>query len=137
MQAAKKIKLDFLISELEDQYSEIKKTNEEGIKKLENDFHNEKNTIFEDIKENPNNILNDLEVVKKEEEDFLNYLENKQQDLFFFEDENQKETELNLDTIDFPAKTRKILKDDIVCQVCNDGDYSEDNLIVFCAVIYI
>lgn len=28
----------------------------------------------------------------------------------------------------------KIVKDDIVCQVCNDGDYSEENMIVFCSV---
>jgi len=32
------------------------------------------------------------------------------------------------------SKVHKIMKDDIVCQVCNDGDYSEDNMIVFCSV---
>ena len=32
------------------------------------------------------------------------------------------------------SKTHKVIKDDIVCQVCNDGDYSEDNMIVFCSV---
>ena len=36
-----------------------------------------------------------------------------------------------------PQQTSKVprpLKDDIVCQVCNDGDYSEENMIVFCSV---
>lgn len=36
-----------------------------------------------------------------------------------------------------PNKIPKLMKDDIVCQVCNDGDYSEDNMIVFCSVIFI
>lgn len=36
-----------------------------------------------------------------------------------------------------PSKLPKLLKDDIVCQVCNDGDYSEDNMIVFCSVMII
>ncbi|KAM3137292.1 hypothetical protein pb186bvf_010662 [Paramecium bursaria] len=36
------------------------------------------------------------------------------------------------------GKTNRVLKtqqivDDALCQVCNDGDYQEDNLIVFCA----
>lgn len=35
-----------------------------------------------------------------------------------------------------PNKIPKIIKDDIVCQVCNDGDYSEDNMIVFCSVLF-
>lgn len=43
----------------------------------------------------------------------------------------------NTTNVSTHSKNHKVLlKDDIVCQVCNDGDYSEDNMIVFCSVYF-
>jgi hypothetical protein len=98
--------------------SEINLSIEEG----KNYFEDGKNSI---VDEDPNHNDNE-ENVKNEES---NPNPNKQESIEDFENfdangQNNSNEKLK----------SRIFMEDMVCQVCNDGDYSEDNLIVFCAV---
>lgn len=100
--------------------SEINPSLEEG----KNYYEDGKNSLVE---EDPN--LNENEDNIKNEEANPNNNNNKQESIEDFENfdangQNNSNEKLK----------SRIFMEDMVCQVCNDGDYSEDNLIVFCAV---
>ena len=90
--------------------------------------------LYDEIKidNNGNNKTSDKEIVNNVEENEENCDENNNMNNNNCNKSNNKACESKNTTL--PSKLHKIIKDDIVCQVCNDGDYSEDNMIVFCSV---
>ena len=96
-------------SEMNPSLEDMRNNGEEGKNLLEDDLNNENE---ENLKNEDGNQQNRME------EDFENF------DAHGQNNSNEK------------LKSR-IFMEDMVCQVCNDGDYSEDNLIVFCAVRYL
>jgi hypothetical protein len=97
--------------------SEIYPSLEEGKYNLEDG----KNFLVEE-EENPND--NDENI--KNEEGNPNNKQESLEDFENFDANGQNNSNEKLKS--------RIFMEDMVCQVCNDGDYSEDNLIVFCAV---
>ena len=83
------------------------------------------------------NSLLDLKVDFPEDENFIGLLEKKQNEMKEIEKkaclENGKQTIGGKSACGSKFKP-KILVDDMVCFVCNDGDYTDDDLIVFCSV---
>lgn len=89
-------------------------------------------------KKNSNfSVLSDFELTSKERENYISYLLKKHEEkkltysgrkvILSFKDEMELRTE-NLDL-------NSDLEDDhIQCLVCNDGDYEETNMIVFCSI---
>ena len=186
IQIFKQLPLDYLIDLLNIDREELKNENKLKIQDIKKVFFNEEldKLLLERAPLEMDNILKDLEYFTNTENDFLNYLEAKQQlnlaimNMDLYDNDqlpsiNSKTT--NLKSTDDPenvnneiynesgktnnkcngsinnatkgngnndksqnqklkSKIRRIIKDDIVCQVCNDGDYSEDNMIVFCSV---
>jgi hypothetical protein len=62
--------------------------------------------------------------IHPEEEIFLNYMRDRQERLYL---EKEMHSELMIE-----EKEREMQVEDAKCQVCTDGDYTEDNLIVYC-----
>ncbi len=98
------------------------KLNEIKIK-LKEDY-NKFQPILSFLNKNPYNILIDLDNNSKKEIEFLDYLESKQHDPKGFTLESLRRPS-NLD----------LEASDVVCQICNDGDFNDDNMIVYCEVI--
>ena len=112
------------------------------IMKNENYFSNLKSKMKNEIEiEKPlinqnqldiNDVLIDLKIKLQEDEQFLNMLEKRQSEL-----KEQTKIQVGKEPAQhnngLKIKPRVILED-MVCQICNDGDYAEDDLIVFCAV---
>lgn len=64
------------------------------------------------------NIMQDMEYHSNTIKQFLKYLE---------KDNAKRATNTNIDNYNF---------DDVVCSICNDGNYEDNDLIVFCSVKY-
>ena len=118
---------DEIINELETQLQSIQLENESKLNEIKQKLKDEYtylHPIIQFLNKSPYNILIDLDNNSKAEIDFLDYLESKQQDPKGFTLESlRRSNNLNLE----PS--------DIVCQICNDGDFTDDNLIVFCSVM--
>lgn len=77
----------------------------------------------------PDDILVDLKYNIPDEEEYLNYLEKKQ-----LEGKDLLKPGEPIRQFTSAKYKPRIAPEDMVCQVCNDGDYTDDDLIVFCAV---
>jgi bromodomain and PHD finger-containing protein 1 len=95
--------------------------------------------ILENNLVDPNDVLVDLRVKLLEEDQFLSMLEKRQSELK--EQVKVAPTGKGKEVIPTPQqqmgglkmKKPRVILEDMVCQICNDGDYAEDDLIVFCA----
>ena len=113
--------LDEIISNIEDSLKTIEKFNSEKlinyIKKkflLIEKFDN--NTSYDEY------LRMDMEFHTKSINKFIEYIKN------LNESRNALIDPLNAGNID---------PDDVVCSICNDGDYEDDNLIVYCSICHI
>ena len=91
------------------------------------------------LKHDFDNCLVDLKLNFPEDEQFLAYLEKKQNEgRDLLKTVNTASTGLTggKSACNNPSSKHKekILIDDMVCYVCNDGDYTDEDLIVFCSV---
>ena len=130
-----KIDLHDMISLYESElYNTIMK-NENYFSNLKSKIKNEIEIEKQLINQNQldiNDVLIDLKIKLQEDEQFLNMLEKRQSEL-----KEQTKIQVGKEPAQhnngLKIKPRVILED-MVCQICNDGDYAEDDLIVFCAV---
>jgi hypothetical protein len=83
-------------------------------------------TCFYSITEK-DNILKDIYYESKIFHQYRSYLKRKQE-IYHSGNKQMFST--------FKDEQQGTLSDDIVCVICNDGDYEEDNLIVYCAVSF-
>lgn len=128
--ALKKIELEDLISILEGEQAKITEKNREGFSKLKENFFN---TIQEKAFLHPKGLdledpLVDLKVKVPEEENFITLLEQKQVECRDSMKAEEKDR--------YAGKRPITVTNDADCQICNDGDYTDDNKIVFCSVSY-
>ena len=113
--------LDEIISNIEDSLKTIEKFNSEKlinyIKKkfiLTEKFNND--ISYDEY------LRMDMEFHTKSINKFIEYIKN------INEQRNASLDPLNIGNID---------PDDVVCSICNDGDYEDDNLIVYCSICHI
>ena len=120
----KKINIDTIISRLNDMHLEISNFNKSKFEDLKNNFNNK--LTYECCDEfneyDSNDILNDMSyksfTLKKFKEYILRRHEEKSSNVITCRAEEE--------FLNNP--------DDIVCLVCNDGDYEDNNLIVYCSI---
>jgi hypothetical protein len=130
----KQTSIDQMISKLTGSITEVGNKVKLNLNELKNNMKsNKSNMICTDYKiydvdcYDKNNINLDMQ--------FISYSKNK-----FFKYLNQRHDE-NLSVgskkilSKFEDEQRNINADDIVCAICNDGDYEDNDLIVFCSVI--
>lgn len=124
----RKVELADLVLILENDLAEVSKTNKTNFSLL-------KERVREDIQQKsflyPKDMdledpLVDLKVKIPEEESYISLLEEKQLE----NRDNMKATEKE----SVVAKRPITVTNDADCQICNDGDYTDDNNIVFCSV---
>ena len=113
--------IEEIISNIENSLKTIEKYNSEKIiNKIEKKYllteKYDSNISYEEY------IRMDMEYHTKKINKFIEYIKNI----------NESKKEL-LD----PLNIRNIDPDDVVCSICNDGDYEEDNLIVYCSICHI
>ena len=128
----KKFELSDLIILLENEKKERARNNGKGLSLLKEKAQREleKEKIFLPKDPDFEDILIDMKAKLDEEESYLSFLEKKQvEGKDIVAKTSEKESKGGIAT-----KRPKVLTEDIVCQVCNDGDYSEENLIVLCSV---
>lgn len=125
---ARSISLENAIILLQNEIKVIQNQNLILFERLARNFNNEKKNmeIFNCNNDyiNSKEVLQDLFFFNDAEEQFLTYLENKQQS-----------NELLKDTKNGSQRDVKYVEEN-ACQICNEGDYFDDNLIVFCSVKY-
>jgi hypothetical protein len=111
---------------------------EDQIRTTDEDIHNLGSKMLKELNEellyegtyNPNALMKDLQCRFQAETQFLDCMEYKQQNAVTHNIINSQER--MKDKYTFPEKERPKKEDDYVCQICNDGDYTESNKIVFC-----
>lgn len=120
------ISLENTIILLQNEIKVIQNQNIVLLEKLARNFNKEKKNmeIFNCKNDyiNSKEVLQDLFFFNVAEEQFLTYLENKQQS-----------NELLKDNKNGSQRDVKYVEEN-ACQICNEGDYFDDNLIVFCSV---
>lgn len=127
----KKINLGDMISLMEDDLEGLKEKNSQKLNKLRNIVTEsmEKEALFFPKTQDFEDPLADMKFKIPEEESYLSFLEKKQ-----VEGKDHTKTEEADDKHGVSNKRPKVSIDDVVCQVCNDGDYTDEDLIVFCSV---
>ena len=125
--ASKSSYLDEIVDDMEatlkDQI-EINRNSLEGIHEKMMKEYEYLSPIIEFANKGPFNILVNLDNTSRREREFFDYLESKQQDPKGF----------TLESLRTTNNSKMMEPHDIVCQVCNDGDFTDDNLIVYCSV---
>lgn len=132
-----KIDLQDLITLYEKDLYESALDNEKLLESLEQNVVQtlEEEERFNSLKIDPDSGIVDLKVDFPEDEQFISMLEKK-----LFESKDLAKVSLPESTIGKSAGNKRAYKfkpkiiDDMVCYVCNDGDYTDDDLIVFCSV---
>lgn len=136
-----KIDLQDLITLYEKDLYESALDNEKLLESLEKNVITtlEEEERFNSLKIDPNSSIVDLMVNFPEDEQYIGLLEKKL-------NESKDPTKISMpeSTIGKSAGNKrasqfqpKLLIDDMVCYVCNDGDYTDDDLIVFCSVKFV
>jgi len=145
-----KIDLQDLLLLYEKDLANLALQNEEEIDELENKISDfiEQEEPLKKLNHDLQDSLVDFKMKFPEEEAFISYLERKQNE----EKEKGKTSlpEANESHASKNAKggkkssssmslhaNAKVKLEDAICQICNDADYSDDDLIVFCAVNFI
>jgi len=126
-QTRKEEGLDEIIESLEEELDWLKAKNNENIRQIKEKLEAEFNyllPIIEYSNKSPFNILADLDNTSRREKEFFDYLESKQQDPRGF----------TLESLRTTNNSKMLEPHDVVCQICNDGDFTDDNLIVYCSV---
>jgi len=126
----KQTKISDIISHFKTKISETNKRNSELIEekinmqnpKIESLINLNKNCYYSITEKD--NILKDLSFENKIFHHWRSYLKKKQENQFFSGGKYMT----------FQDELKSTNSDDIVCVVCNDGDYEENDLIVYCAV---
>ncbi|CAD8138294.1 unnamed protein product [Paramecium pentaurelia] len=118
--------LDYIILNQELELEKIQRENEKAIQNfLSIDIPNLKPPIKTD---QSNNLLRDISGLTEFEKQYIEKIELKIQT----DGQNVITQETGKKTQGGGIHLQPIL-DDALCQVCNDGDYTDDNLIVFCS----
>ena len=132
LKRAKKIDISHMVDNLEEQLISQNKITDQGVTnlntKMRRDLNNE--LIFEGTYKQAS-LIKDLQCRFKVETQFLDCMEYKQQNAVTHNILNSQEK--RKDKFIFPQKERPKKDEDYVCQICNDGDYTDSNKIVFCA----
>lgn len=129
-----KIEIDDMITLYEKDLRDLFIDNERRQSELERNAYEELKTeeTVMNLDFDPNDVMSDIKLTFAEDEKFIALMERRQNDpkpvsidgKAFNGQEGTKTVQ----------KSRKTILEDMVCQVCNDGDYTEDDLIVFCSV---
>lgn len=124
----KKFELADLITLLEDEQAKIAEKNTHSLHTLREKAIEgiQREEMFYPKEADLEDALVDLKVKTNEEENYLSFLEKKQMDV-------NKPAETESKQLN-STKRPKASSEDVACQVCNDGDYTDENLIVFCSV---
>ena len=99
--------------------------------KMKNEIEKE-NLLIKHNQLDINDILIDLRLKLQEDDQFLNMLEKRQSEL-----KEQTKIQAGKEPTQYNSGLKvkpRVILEDMVCQICNDGDYAEDDLIVFCSV---
>ena len=102
--------------------------------KMKNEIEKEK-LLIEHNQLDINDILIDLKLKLQEDDQYLNMLEKRQSEL-----KEQTKIQAGKEPVQYNSALKvkpQVVIEDMVCQICNDGDYAEDDLIVFCSVMLI
>lgn len=132
-----KIDLQDLISLYEKELYEVLSENEKRQGQLEKTVTN---TLMEEeminsLEFDPNDPVSDIKLTFPEDEKFIALMERRQNDAK--PSNNEKKPGTGQEGMKTLQKSRPETKlEDMVCQICNDGDYTDDNLIVFCSVSF-
>lgn len=129
----KTISLDEIISKIEDLSNSVSKKVELSWDNLSKPSESSNfictDKIYEQDSYNNSDLLQDMQYLSSRKNKFINYLKQKSNFLPFC---STKKLILN-----FEEELKTLNADDTVCMICNDGDYEDDDMIVFCSVIKI
>jgi hypothetical protein len=127
---AKRVSLNRMLEDLEETRKKVNEEIEGGLKNLSKcmDIELNKELFFQGTYKQ-DELLRDIQARFKDELSYLDYMEFKQQNTVDYDIINQmkRKDRLMINAIERPKKS-----EDYVCQVCNDGDYMDNNQIVFC-----
>lgn len=124
--------IDAIINEFDKKLKCVQNENAENFKQLrillsKKEFINTDNKHDEEIVYHPNDLLEDMQFHSDVKQELFNYLNLKHQKKIENRDNCQILTK-------FEEEQSRTIPDDIVCAVCNSGDYEDNDLIVFCSV---
>lgn len=124
----KKIELTDLITVLETEQSDKARQNKEKLDALKRAAKEvvEEESVLCPKKQDLEDLLVDIRVKFPEEESYLSYMDQRQR--------NPKTHRKIAVEGKLSLKALKALAAECDCQICNDGDYTEGNKIVFCSV---
>lgn len=129
----KKIELSDMITILENERAEYDQKNAKNLESLKVKAREELKTeaLFFPQNLDSEDIFTDLKVRLPEEENYISFLEKKQIEGSNAPAANLNDKESKQNTSN---KRPRANSEDIVCQVCNDGESADENPIVFCSV---
>jgi len=131
-----KIDLQELITLYEKDLYDVINENEKGLTLLEEKvFRALEEEEIHKVAFDPTDCIVDLRLRFPEDDMYISYLERKQNESkdvirTIPPDAHQGAGKSNNMNTTHP----RIILEDMVCQICNDGDYTDDDLIVFCSV---
>ena len=130
----KKLDISDMLTLIEKEVSQQNEKNEERWSNLKRTVKSTigKEEIFLSANQNLDEVLIDLKSKIQEEDNYLYFLERKQIECKEFPRSLKPPAQEK--NGGFSEKRPKASGEDVVCQVCNDGDYTEEDLIVFCSV---
>lgn len=121
-----KLDLEQIDEEYQVQLDEVAHRNKSTLATLETDTKRLKQL---DLLEPSDALLKDIFGLCKEEQEYIENIQNAQQT-----QDNDSNVQKTLGKQHVHNVHKKEDLEDAVCQICNDGDYQDDNQIVFCAV---
>lgn len=136
-----KIDLEDLITLYEKELNTVLQDNEKNEAQLKENISRmmEEEVLINNLEFDANDTIADIKLTFPEDEKFIALMERRQNDVKPGSSED-KSVSFKKGQGQEGAKTTKKCRtdkvlEDAVCEICNDGDYSDDDLIVFCSVI--
>lgn len=131
----KQYSVDSMITKMTSQFNEITNKNKKlweelrkNIKKSQSDLLNTDYNSYDRDLYDSNDVNLDNTYFSISKNKYFKYLHQRHDDTLY---ENSKKVIEN-----YIDEQSKVNSDDVVCSICNDGDYEEHDLIVFCSVSF-
>ena len=132
-----KIDAEDLIKLYEKELKDISTDNERRQSHLESEMLGAlgEEKMIHELSFDAEDIMSDVKLTFPEDEKFIALMERRQNDMRLMSQEGKKS--VGQEGTKTAQKCRPTSLEDFICQVCNDGDFTDDNKIVFCSVSYL
>jgi len=134
----KQTSIDHLITKLSGSLTDVSARVKANLNEIKNNMKaNRTNLICTDFKEydsesyDKNNLNLDMQFISYSKNKYFKYLNQRHDNTYDLTADMGNKKILSK----FEEEQSNVNADDIVCSICNDGDYEDNDLIVFCSVI--